>query len=236
MEQNRKTDKISAMQGKSSELYKKWTSDFNEKRYFEWQSIWFQAKEIIHRPDIHSVLEFGSGRNLTKAIIEHFGIRHLSVDVSDRFYPDIVSSIEEFSTDEKFDIVCAFEVLEHNPFEKFEGLLLKMKSFSKKYVYISLPFSGRWFSIQMNVNLPKVLTRKVFSFSMNRLRKKIKPIQEYMLREDKYNPHWWEVGDKKTPQKRVVQIIEKCGLELIESFHNPTFPYHLFFLLKVNNI
>ncbi|UCE06678.1 MAG: class I SAM-dependent methyltransferase, partial [bacterium] len=163
MIQEANSNKIKVMGGKSSALFKHWTSDFNEKRYFEWQSIWFQAKEIIQRPDIHSVLEFGSGRNLTKAIVEHFGIRHLAVDVSDRFCPDVVSSIEEFFTDEKFDMVCAFEVLEHNPFEKFEALLLKMKSFSKQYVYISLPFSGRWFTIQFNVNLPKVLTRKVFS-------------------------------------------------------------------------
>ena len=190
----------------------------------------------MSRQDVFSVLEFGSGRNLTKAIVEHFGIRHLSVDVNERFGPDIVSSIDNFSSEKKFDMVCAFEVLEHSPFEKLEGLLLKMKSFSKRYVYISLPFSGRWATIQLNINLPKLYIRKVFSFSTNRLRKKIKPIQQFKQREDKYNPHWWEVGDKNTPRKTVEKTIEKCDMEIIKCFHNPSFPYHLFFLMKVNDV
>ena len=34
--------------------------------------------------------------------------------------------------------------IEHNPIEKLESHLLKMKKLTNKYMYISLPFSGRW--------------------------------------------------------------------------------------------
>ena len=37
------------------------------------------------------MLEFGTGRNLTKAIVEHYGIKHKSVDFdNERFFPDEV--------------------------------------------------------------------------------------------------------------------------------------------------
>ncbi len=232
MQSSNKNDKISKMHGKDSELYKYWRNDLSEHRYFEWSSIWFQAREAVCRPDVLSVLEFGRGRNLTKAVVEHFGIYHVSVDVGNKFFPDVVSSIEDFSTEERFDMVCAFEVLEHNPFEEFEKLLLKMKYFSKRYIYISLPFSGRWIAVQLNFNIPKLFFKKTFTLSMNRWKKKVQPVESYKKREDKYSPHWWEVGDKGVLKSKIIEIIENCNLRLIKSFHCTIFPYHLFLLME----
>ena len=68
-----------------------------------------------------------------------------------------------------------------------------MKSLSNKYVYISIPYSGRWFSLNLEMNfMPTKLGRwkKTFLLTWPRLIRKTRQIEKYRLREDKYNPHW----------------------------------------------
>ena len=225
---------------KSSEWYKYYTGDFHDTRKNQFISIFYQVKDIIIKTDISSVLEFGTGRNVSKAIIEHFGIKHYSVDFDNkRFIPDEVSTIMEFKSDKKFDIVCAFQVLEHNPLDSIKDHLTKMKSLSKEYVFISVPYSGRWISINLEMNfLPTRFGRwrKNIFFTWPRLFKKARPIEQYRLREDKYSPHWWEVGDKNLSKKDFTALIENSGLKIEKEFHNEYFPYHLFYLLKKTSI
>ena len=83
--------------GKGSEDYKYFANDFHPHRLTQWTSIYLQCAPIARREDVHSVLEFGSGRNLTKFITGFLGLSHTAVDVSDRFRPDHVSSILDFS-------------------------------------------------------------------------------------------------------------------------------------------
>lgn len=221
------------LRDKTSEAYLYYANDFMEHRIFHWSSVWFQAKEAITNPSVRSVLEFGSGRGVTKALIEHFGIRHLSVDVNDdAFIPDVCCSIEEFETDERFDMVCAFEVLEHNPFEEFGFYLTKFRRYSKKYVYISLPYSGRWASFHADLNIPKLHFRKSFSIVKERLFKTKRPVDEFRKRENPYSAHWWEVGDRDIPTSTVRSVIEESGLRIMSERHNSFVPYHLFFLCE----
>ena len=113
--------------GKGSEDYTYFANDFHQLRLTQWTSIYLQCAPIARREDVHSVLEFGSGRNLTKFIAEFLGISHTSVDVSERFRPDHVSSILDFPfRDRKYDLVCSFQCLEHNPIEELDGLIAHM--------------------------------------------------------------------------------------------------------------
>ena len=50
----------------------------------------------------------------------------------------------------------------------------------------------------------------------------------------KYNPHWWEVGDKNLSKKDFSNLIKSVDLKIVKSFHNELFPYHLFYLLEKN--
>ena len=79
--------------GKASEDYKYFANDFHPHCLIQWTSIYLQCAPIARREDVHSILEFGSGRNLTKFITEYLGLSHTAVDVSERFRPDHVSSI-----------------------------------------------------------------------------------------------------------------------------------------------
>ena len=128
--------------GKASEDYKYFANDFHLHRLIHWTSIYLQSAPIARREDVHSVLEFGSSRNLTKFITEYLGLSHTAVDVSDQFRPDHVSSILDFPFEErKFDLVCSFQCLEHNPLEHLDGLIAHMVQFTNRYLYVSLPYA-----------------------------------------------------------------------------------------------
>ena len=223
------------LEDKSTSWYDYYTADFDDNRKVQFNSIWYQVKDIIRNRSIKTVLEFGTGRNVSKALIEHFNIDHHSVDFDNkRFIPDEVSTILEYKTDRRYDIVCAFQVLEHNPIETIKDHLIKMNSLSNEYVLISVPYSGRWISINMEMNFmpPRFgRWRKTILITWPRIFKKSRPIEEYKKRNDKYNPHWWELGDKNLSKMIFKNIITEAGLKIKKQFHNEYFPYHYFYLL-----
>ena len=108
-----------------------------------------------------------------------------------------------------------------------------MSSFSNKYVYISVPFSGRWVSLNFNLNfMPTRFGRWNGSllFIWPRIFKKIRPTEKY-VKVDKYNPHWWEAGDKKLSKVDFNKIINSAGLKINnKTFHNEFFPYQFHFI------
>ena len=85
--------------------------------------------------------------------------------------------------------------------------------------------------------MPSKLGRftKTFSFTWPRLVKKTRPVELYQKRKDKFNPHWWEVGDKNMSKKYFEKIINSSGLKINKQFHNEYFPYHIFYLLEKND-
>lgn len=226
------------LKNKNSDWYKYYANDFSINRKIHFFSIFYQAREVILNPEIKTMLEFGTGRNLTKAIVEHYGIKHKSVDFdNERFFPDEVSTILDYNDKKKYDVVAAFQVLEHNPIEKLESHLLKMKKLTNKYMYISLPFSGRWISFSFFFNLfPKIAFQKNVNFNWERkIFKKVRPIETLIKRKDKYNAHWWEIGDKNLSKNQFKKLLKKNNINIVKSFHNDYNPYHIFYLLEIDS-
>ena len=221
--------------GKASDDYKYFANDFLPHRLIQWTSIYLQCAPIARREDVHSVLEFGSGRNLTKFIDEYLGISHVSVDVSDRFCPDHVSSILDFPFGErKYDLVCSFQCLEHNPLEQLDDLIAHMVRFTNRYLYVSLPYAGSWFSFSLNFRIPKLQLSVYRCFVSDLISGR--RIDDQPLRsrppERFHSAHWWEVGRPGTRKKTVIAQFERHGLRLIDSYHNVFYPHHIFFLFE----
>ena len=219
---------------KSSSEYAQLANDFGAHRFFHWPSVWYQAGVPIIDESVGSVLEFGPGRGVSKALMEHFGIRHIGVDVNPFYAPDVLSTISEYSTEERFDLVCAFEVLEHNPLEELKPNLEKFASLSKRYVFISVPFSGRWVSLTVSVNLPRLNVQKKLALIRERRRKVKRPVETFRNSSDPFRHHWWEVGDKEISKRAMRGLISSCGLRVDSEFHSPLFPHHLFYLLSLD--
>ena len=226
---------VTSFGGKGSDDYKYLCNDFLPHRLIQWTSIYLQCAPIAQREDVQSVLEFGSGRNLTKFISEYLGISHTSVDVSGRFSPDYVSSILAFPfMDQKYDLVCSFQCLEHNPPEELDDLIAHMVRFTNRYLYVSLPYAGSWFSFSVNFRIPKLggSTNGCFVTDLVGGRKiDVRPLRS-RPRERFHSAHWWEVGRRGSRKKAVIARFVRHGLRLMDSYHNVFYPQHVFFLFE----
>ena len=232
---------FSKYSSKDTAGYKAFTNDLQSHRLSQWTSIYFQVAPIVTASDVYSVLEFGSGRNLSKAIVSHYGIKHTSVDAVDTYSLDIVSDIEEFPVGgTKYDLVCSFQCLEHNSWDKSKKLIEKISMHSKKYVYLSLPHSGLYLSFFVNIRLPKlnIQSRQIVLFVKNLFAKRFpdwQKKQEKLVKAGKknaYSPHYWEIGMKGFPESKLIDFADSIGLELVWKKRNPIFPHHAFFMFR----
>jgi hypothetical protein len=189
----------------------------------------------LRDPDVHSVLEFGPGRGSTKALLEHYGIAYQSVDIADDHdVADAVRSLDDGQDMGTFDLVCAFQVLEHGPVDELAARLRILASHARRYVYVSLPFNGRWLSVALNVNLPFLALRTHRTWTGERWRPARRPVEQFAASPEPWRPHWWEVGDRNARRRAVRETIAAAGLRLVHEHHNPMFPYHLFYLMEVS--
>ena len=85
--------------------------DFNIIRKNQFFSIFYQNHYPLFLDNISTVLEFGHGRGTSAAILRHLDLKVTTVDFNKNFSPDFVDTILSFQTTNKFDLVCAFQVL-----------------------------------------------------------------------------------------------------------------------------
>jgi len=183
-------------------------------------SYWHQLKEIL-KVVPHSVLEIGVGDKVLESYIKNnTNIEYVCVDIAGDLSPDVVASVIKLPfRDDSFDVVCAFEVLEHLPFEKFVIALQEIRRVARKNVIISLPHWGRHFSFQ--IRLPyfkKIIWQYKFNFW---------PIKHVFKGE-----HYWEIGKDGYGLKKIKNAIITAGLEVKEDYVAFNSPYHHFFILK----
>lgn len=198
-------------------------SAYNFKKYCQidrFNSYWHQLDEVV-KLNPSSVLEIGVGDKVfANYLKDNTDIRYTSADIAEDLKPDVVTDVLNLSfQDSTFDVTCAFEVLEHLPFEKFPLALTELKRVANNYVIISLPHWGRHFSIDFRLPFFKQL----------RWQKKI----NFMPIEHKFNgQHYWEIGKKGYDIKKIKSAIKSSGLILEKDYIAFESPYHHFFILK----
>ncbi|MFH1523297.1 MAG: class I SAM-dependent methyltransferase [Patescibacteria group bacterium] len=197
------------------------TYNFENYCYLErWHSYWHQLKEILER-NPKNILEIGVGDKVIANYIRHnTNIDYQSADIAADLNPDIVCSVDSIkSEDGAYEMVCAFEVLEHLPFDKFDKSLRELRRVSKRYVIISLPHWGRHFSL--DIKMPFIKRIKC-QFKFNLL-----PIKH------KFNgQHYWEIGKKGYSLKKIKKIIFNAGFDIKKDYIAFHSPYHHFFILE----
>jgi len=83
-----------------------------------WASMWHQLDEVLSL-QAASVLEIGPGPGILKAMAALFDTRVETLDIDPELRPDHVASASDLPfADRAYDVVCAFEMLEHVPYEK----------------------------------------------------------------------------------------------------------------------
>lgn len=181
-------------------------------------SYYWQLKEVFALEPA-SVLEVGVGDRVFGNFIQsNTGTSYTSVDVARDLRPDVVGSVLELPfPDKSFDIACAFEVLEHLPFEEFERAVGELVRVARTNVIISVPHFGPMLSFSLKIPfLPQI-----------RVAWKIPFPKKHIVG----GQHYWELGKRGYPVRRVRQILQRHG-EIMREFVPFGNSYHHFFVLK----
>lgn len=182
-------------------------------------SYYWQLKETLARNPA-SVLEVGIGDRVFGSFIKNnTDIAYTSVDIAKDLHPDVVGSILELPlTDKSFDVACAFEILEHVPFEQFHYALAELVRVARTHVVISLPHFGPMISFSFKIPfLPQIQAAFKIPFPKKHI----------------FNGHhYWEIGKRGYPASRIRNMLSVHG-EIVRDVVPFGSPYHHFFVLRL---
>lgn len=181
-------------------------------------SYYWQLKEVLAL-EPSSVLEIGVGDRVFGDFLKNnTAVAYTSVDVAGDLKPDVVGSVLELPfADRSFDVVCAFEVLEHLPFEQFDTAVAELCRVARSHVVISLPHFGPMFSFSLKIPFLPLLR-----FAM----KLPFPKKHHFNGE-----HYWEIGKRDYSVSRIRETLSRYG-PIERDFVPFGSPYHHFFVLK----
>ncbi|MFZ2268822.1 MAG: class I SAM-dependent methyltransferase [Azonexus sp.] len=184
-----------------------------------WCSLWHQLDEIL-RTEPEKVLEIGQGQGLLKAIAAQYGIRIETLDLDPELNPDHIGSATEIPlADSMFDVVCAFQMLEHLPYDLSLQAFREMARVCRKHVIISLPDAKHIWRYQFHV--PKI---GPMDFLI--------PRPSFGEQTHKFDgEHYWEINKKGYGLDRVTRDFSSI-CRLIKTYRVSENPYHRFFVFE----
>ena len=186
-----------------------------------WCSVWHQISEIMKEGEKSRVLEVGAGSNILRGVLEASGYQYTSVDIVSDTKPDIIASVTRLPfEDNRFTVACAFQVLEHLPYDfALRGLTELLRVAPR--VLISLP--DRRPVIQVSFYCPFLR-----GFNLNI------PWPFYNKKVIWDSEHYWEIGAKGYTFNKVVSDISKVAI-IDETYIVHEYQYHRFFVLRRRN-
>ena len=109
------------------------------------------------------ILEIGVGNGLVSDHLKKMGLSVTTCDFDETLKPDIVADIRELPfPDNGFDVVMAFEVLEHIPFKDVPKALTELRRISSKTVILSLPYRSSYLELVLRLPLARTLFNRNF--------------------------------------------------------------------------
>jgi SAM-dependent methyltransferase len=184
-----------------------------------WCSVWHQLDEV-QRLKPRNVLEVGPGPGLFKMVATSFGITIETLDFDPELKSDHIGSATAMPFENAtYDVVCAFQMLEHLPYEASLKAFREMVRVSRRHVVISLPDARRVWRYQIHV--PKI---GIYDFLM--LRPQLSsPVHEFD------GQHYWELNKRDYQLAKVITDLTK-HIQLIKNYRVLENPSHHFFVFS----
>lgn len=179
--------------------------------------------KVLNKGD--KVLEIGIGDRVFSDYLKKMGIDIATCDFDKDLKPDYVADVKNLGVAENsFDVILAYEILEHLPFDDFAKCLKELKRASKKYVIISLPYRSACFEIIIKFPFIRTILKKQFIDIFLRI-----PLN---FEEGISRQHFWEIDKNKFSFKKVRNIITN-DFKIIKEFRPPVDYHHYFFILEI---
>ena len=187
---------------------------------------YFHQIDEIRKMNPKRVLFIGVGDGLISDYIKkNTTIQITTVDIDDSLGADVIGDVRALPfKDGEFDLVIAFEVLEHIPFSDFSAALKEMQRVSSSRALVSLPYRNTGFD--MIIKFPWIRTLLKKDFLRLSLTKAIR-FPGFAVSKQ----HYWEIDNGKTPKSLVRSVIEQFFV--INRQFTATFDaYRTFFVLE----
>ena len=189
-------------------------------------SIYEQLALLTSR-EFESMLEIGVGSGVLQFLARRLGKRVSTFDHNEKLESDFRGSLVDRLPfeDDQFDVVAAFEVLEHLPLKHLPSILTELSRVCRDRILISVPNRNWFFRISLSTNY-FTLNRVI---SIRRMLKIWEPVNDLNPQKDM---HYWHLGDRGVSQGSVCKTIVESGLvveRVLRSAHNPN---HHFFVLR----
>lgn len=187
-------------------------------------SYYYQI-ELIRELNPKTLLEIGIGSKVVSEYLKRMGIKVTTCDIDSNLFPDKVGDIRNLPFEnESFDVVAAFQVLEHIPFSDFEKALKEMSRVSKKYAIASLPFRHTAFEIVLKIPFIRTIFKKPFlSFCLR--------IPLIFYNERNLGEHQWELGLRRFSLSKIRKCFSKY-FKILKEVRPTLNSYHHFFVLE----
>lgn len=184
-------------------------------------SYYWQLKEVLAQ-EPSSILEVGVGDRVFGSFIKNnTSVSYTSVDIAKDLHPDVVGSVLELPfADTSFDVVCAFEVLEHLPFEQLDKAVGELCRVARTHIVISLPHFGPMLSFSLKIPFLPLLRMAI----------KLPFPKKHSFNGE----HYWEIGKRGYSVSLIRNKLSPYG-ELKRDFVPFGSPYHHFFVLKLHS-
>ena len=182
-------------------------------------SYYWQLKEVLAL-NPGSILEVGAGdRVFGNFIKDNTGVSYTCVDIAEDLRPDVVGSVTALPfPDKSYDVACAFEVLEHLPFEQFDEAVSELARVARTHVVISIPHFGPALSFSLKIPF---LPQLRFAFKI-----------PFPKRHEFNGQHYWELGKRGYSTSLVRQKLSADG-DIVRDFVPFNSEYHHFFVLEL---
>lgn len=195
-------------------------------------SYFLQMLTISKLPNINSIFEIGPGECFCARNLRLAGYDYETFDFLPTYSPTYLGDWDTFDAKahpKRYDLTCAFQVFEHFPWEKFHLNTLKLTMLSKKYVFISLPYSCFGVSVETATSFGQGKIEKKLVQNFVPLNLPQRRYRKAYIKEFPWAVHHWEIGRQGVSVENVIEVLKRCNLQILDKFHSPN-PYHYFIL------
>ena len=181
---------------------------------------------VIRASGARSILFIGVGDGLVADLLKKdHALVVTTLDIDPELKPDCVGDIRALPfPDASFDAVCAFEVLEHLPWEETQKGITEMARVSKTFALISVPHRRTGFAVAFKLPfMRRLLGRSVGSFAL------LLPVRFPGFAVS--GQHYWEIDGWATSLRTFRRALA-AQFDIDADFTPPLDYYHHFFLLR----
>jgi SAM-dependent methyltransferase len=169
------------------------------------------------------ILEIGPGPGLLTVLLKYLGYKVHTLDFEPKLNPDVNGRLPELPfVSNCVDLVCAFEVLEHMPFDLAMDAFQELCRVARSRIIFSVPNQKELGSMIVSLDLT-VLNTYITGFNFR------KPLGKLTTPTE----HYWEIGFGGITEQDVINLASGSNFVLTDNFLLR--PYFHFFIFDLKS-